>query len=108
MSETLLLVVYALAAGRVTGLITADQLTAKARAWAVRRLDAPVNSTGHFHGWRAYATYLVTCAWCVSIYVGAVAAVVWYTLGDNPVLLVAAVGLAISQVTGVLSDLGRG
>lgn len=98
------LVVYALAVARVTGLITADQITAPLRKRAVQR----VNPNELVVGWRAEAEYLLTCQWCVSIYVAAVGAVVWFTVGNNPVLLVCAVAAAFSQITGMLSSVGRG
>ena len=102
------LVVYVLAAMRATGLITADQLTAALRARVIEWLWLTPDSAADPTGWRKYGTYLLTCSWCVSIYVGAVAAVVWYTVGNNPVLFVIALALAFSQVTGMLSDVGRG
>jgi hypothetical protein len=99
------LVVYALAVARVTGLITADQVTADVRAWAVKRLMPEAQALEV--GWRREVVYLLTCAWCVSIYVGAAAALVWYTVGNQPVLIVCAVALAFSQVAGMLSGVGR-
>ncbi|MET0904305.1 MAG: DUF1360 domain-containing protein [Acidimicrobiales bacterium] len=100
------LVVYAFAAMRVVGLIVKDQITAPARKRLVDWLD-PEDGPGA-KGWREQLVYLVTCPWCVSIYVGAVAAVVWYTVGNNPFLVVCAVALAFSQLTGMFSDVGRG
>jgi len=99
------LVVYALAVARVTGLITADQITAGLRKRITERL-APGDDPPK--GWRAEAFYLMTCSWCVSIYVGVVGAVLWFTVGNNPVLLVCAVAAAFSQLTGMVSDVGRG
>lgn len=106
MNPALLLLVYALAVVRVTGLITRDQITASLRRRIVERL-VPVEVEVPT-GWRAEALYLVTCSWCVSIYVGALGAVVWYTVGNHPVLVVCAVALAFSQLAGMLSDVGRG
>lgn len=102
---TVTLVVYALAAMRVTGLLAQDQLTGGARGWVVRRVD---RHEAEDRGWRAALIYFIHCPWCVSIYVGAGAAVVWYTLGNTPLLLVIAVALAFSQLTGMFSDVGRG
>lgn len=103
LSPYVVLALYALAVMRVTGLITADQVTAGIRAkvviWLMREPRA---------GWRNELLYLVTCAWCVSIYVGTAAAVLWYTVGTNPVLLVGAIALAFSQLAGMFSDVGRG
>jgi hypothetical protein len=93
------LVVYALAVARVTGLITQDEITRPARDWLLARLD----DTGPA---RAVA-YLITCPWCASIYVAAVAAPIAWLWGWHLALLLPALVLAASQVTGVLSSAGR-
>ena len=51
--------------------------------------------------------YLITCPWCVSIYVGAVAAPLVYFWGSSPWLLVPALALAFSYATGFLAQLGE-
>jgi Protein of unknown function (DUF1360) len=86
-----------MAAARVVRLITTDQITAPARDALMRRL--PDTPTGHLAG------YLITCPWCVSIWVGAVAAPVALLAGANLWLLIPALALAISYATGVVSDL---
>lgn len=98
------LALYALAAMRLTGLLAQDQLTGAARALVVRKVDRE----GVDKGWRPLLIYLIHCPWCVSIYVGAGVAIVWYTVGNTPVLLVGATALAFSQLTGMFSDVGRG
>jgi uncharacterized protein DUF1360 len=106
MSPYIVVVIYALAVMRVVGLITADQITAPLRA---KMIGALLPKEGEQAlGWRAHAVYLLTCPWCVSIYVGATGALVWYTIGNNPFLLVIAAGLAFSQLTGMFADVGRG
>jgi hypothetical protein len=106
MHPALVFSIYALAAMRVTGLIVADAITAPLRTrlteWLVPA-EAP-----RMVPWRRELAFLLTCAWCVSIYVSAVAAVVWYTVGNTPALLVIAAALAFSQLTGMFSDVGRG
>ncbi len=97
----LLLVVYALAVARLTGLVASDEVTRPLRDGLLARLDE--RRAAH----RQLAT-LATCPWCVSVYVGAVAAPVALWWGESPVFLIPAVALAFSQVTGMLSDLGRG
>lgn len=93
------LVVYALAVARVTGLITQDEITRAPREWLLDRLDDTRPA-------RALAT-LISCPWCVSIYVGAVAAPVAWFWGHFLWILLPALALAASQVTGMLSSLGR-
>lgn len=51
--------------------------------------------------------YLVTCPWCVSIYVGAVAAPLIWFWGSSPWLAIPALALALSQVTGLLATKGE-
>lgn len=93
------LVVYALAVARITGLIAADEITRPAREWVLDHLDdtAPARTVA----------YLITCPWCVSIWVGAVAAPIAWYWGWHPAVILPALVLAASQVTGMASDLGR-
>lgn len=91
--------VYVLAVARVTGLITADEITCTPREWLVNHL--PANQVG------VALEYLVTCPWCVSIWVGAATAPLLWLWGDTPGVLLPALALAASQVTGMLAPLGR-
>jgi len=103
MPIALTLVIYTVAVVRVVGLITRDDLLKEPReALELRILGEPPSPL-----WRRKLAYLLTCPWCVSMYVGAAGALVWYHLGDNPWTLVPAVALAMSQVTGMLADVGR-
>lgn len=91
--------VYALAVARVTGLITADEISRPARDWVTEHLPPypifiPVE-------------YLLTCPWCVSIWVAAAVVPVAWQWGGHPWLFGAALVLAISQVTGMVSGVGR-
>lgn len=104
MPLALTLIVYALAVARVTTFIVLDELIDEPRA---RLKRAIVGDRDPVPAWRVKALTLVGCPWCVSIYVGAVAAVVWYTVGNNPFVLVPAVALAFSQVTGMIAGVGR-
>lgn len=66
--DLITLLVAALATARVTRLITADRITEPPRMWLLLRLDP-----------EGLGSYLVTCAWCVSVYVGAgAAALLWF------------------------------
>lgn len=127
-------VVFALAVARVTRLITADKLTEPVRdrlavwLWArsipdeVAVLRFPAMSIKHSprvaakevaierYGRGAEPTpklvYLLTCPWCASIYVAAVAAPVCWVWGDTPYAFIPALGLAFSQVTGLAAEIG--
>lgn len=102
-------VVYVLAVTRLTMLVAADEITAPLRHGLLSRLD--VNRPVH----RKLA-YLAGgasddgtgCPWCLSIWVAGIlvpAAWWWY---DSLWLLVPALVLAASQITGMISGIGRG
>jgi hypothetical protein len=114
---TALLFVYALAVARVTRLINEDVLLdvprEKVVSWAWKRqygeepsFDAvPVpfwQSVRANRGAEPKLAYLITCPACSSIYVGAVAAPVWYWWGTSPWALIPAVALAFSYTTWAL------
>lgn len=96
-----LLVVYALAVARLTGLTVADSITLPIRARILDWLDDEPNSLGWWIGeW-------FSCPWCVSVWIGAglAPAVWWY--GNQPWLVIPAIALAFSQVAGMTSEWGR-
>lgn len=126
----MIVLVYALAVARVTRLITADRLTEAprrriaVRLWGRHISDADVAkrytgmaAQGHHataRRWMAeerldgraeppLSVYLLTCPWCASIYVAAVAAPIAYWWGTAPWFLVPALALALSHVTGLLA-----
>ena len=127
------LLVYALAVARVTRLINADRITEAPRRWLSIRLWArviPDEAANHWAGivstsgigaarrWVArqryddgaeppLSVYLITCPWCASVYVGAVAAPIVYFWGSSPWLLVPALALAFSHLTGLLAKIGE-
>lgn len=101
MPDPLLLLIYALAVARVTGLITADSLTEDARDAIIAWLDDRPKTLGN------YVSILIGCPWCVSMWVSLIAAPLVWFWAEWPVMLVLALGLAISQVTGMISNLGR-
>ena len=85
----IMLILVVLATYRLTRLVTADRVTDWFRAWAERS--------------NATLGYLVTCDWCLSIWVApwpALAVVVW---PGNRAVLIVLVGLAASAGTGLLS-----
>lgn len=103
------LLVYALATARVTGLLAYDEITRPLRENAVRRLNPA--RRGH----RAVA-YLLGgadddadgCPWCLSVWVAAAVAPLVYFFGDHPGVLVPALALALSQISGMTAAIGRG
>lgn len=108
MPASITLLVYALAVARVTRLVTADKITEGLRGRVIRWADrrAGVDPADEFPPTPLLA-YLVTCPWCVSIYVGAVAAPLVYWLGETPWTLVPALALAFSAVAGYLAAIGE-
>ena len=101
MTDPLLLLIYALAVARVTGLITADAITEDARDAIIGWLDDRPKTLG------SYLATLITCPWCAGMWVSLIAApLVWFH-GESPFMLIPAIALAFSQVTGSISNLGR-
>jgi hypothetical protein len=90
------LVVIALAVVRLTGLVIEDEVTEPIREWVLDR----VPDDGKL-------AYLITCPWCVSIYLGAVAAPLAWWHSDNPAVMLVAIALAMSQISGMTSSIGR-
>lgn len=95
------LLVYALAVARVTGLITTDTITEDARDTVTGWLDDRPKTLG------AYLATLITCPWCAGMWVSLIAAPLVWVWGDSPVMLIPALALAFSQLTGMVSNLGR-
>jgi hypothetical protein len=97
----LLLLIYALAVARVTGLIVADTITEPVRDRVINWLDDTPGSAGEW-----FAS-LITCPWCAGMWVSLVAAPLVWFWGDSPVMLIPALALAFSQITGATANLGR-
>lgn len=97
----LALLIYALAVARVTGLVVADSITEPARDRLRGWLDDTPGSAGEW-----FAT-LITCPWCAGMWVSLAAAPLVWFFGDSPVMLVPALALAFSQITGATANLGR-
>lgn len=95
------LLVYTLAVARVTGLITADSITEPVRDRIVAWLDDTPGSSGE------WVATLIMCPWCAGMWVSLIAAPLVWFWGDWTVMLVLALALAFSQVTGMVSNLGR-
>lgn len=108
MPSAIVCAVYALAVARVTTLLTHDEITAPARSWIVKRFDSS-------RRWHRLVAYLLGapeddisgCPWCMSVWVGlALASVVWAGAGRGWVMA-PLLGLAASQITGMIYIYGR-
>lgn len=97
----LTLAIYALAVARVTGLIVLDAITEPARDWLIDHLDDRPHTAG------AFLAALIECPWCAGMWVSLVAAPLVWFFGDSPFLLIPALALAFSQVTGMMAGVGR-
>jgi fatty acid desaturase len=95
------LLIYALAVARVTGLIVEDSITEPARDWIIERLDDRPATLGSF------IAALIQCPWCAGMWVSLLASPMVWFWGASPVMLIPAIALAFSQVTGMISNLGR-
>lgn len=95
------LLVYALAVMRLDGLIRADGITEDARDRLLAWLDDRPKTLG------AFIAEMIQCPWCLSMWIGGVAAPLVWFWGDSPVMLIPALMLAFSQVTGMSHNLGR-
>lgn len=101
MTDPVLLVIYALAVARLTGLIVADTITEPARDRIIGWLDDAPGSSGQ---WLAS---LIQCPWCAGMWVSLIAAPLVWFFGASPIMLIPAIALAFSQVAGSISNLGR-
>jgi hypothetical protein len=91
--NTLWFVIALLATYRLTRLVTADKITERVRIWVIGRSD--------------WLGYLVTCDWCLSIWVAPLPATAVLVWGDITAVQVGLVALAVSGATGLLSLLER-
>jgi fatty acid desaturase len=100
-TDPLLLLIYALAVARVTGLLVADSITEDLRDGLTAWLDDRPRTLG------ASINTLITCPWCAGMWVSLIASPLVWFWGTSPVMLIVAIALAFSQVTGMISNLGR-
>lgn len=108
MPSYIVLTLYALAVTRITTLITHDEITKPFRSWLIARFDPS-------HRAHRLAVYLLGvpdddttgCPWCVSIWSGmAFAPFAWFW-PESPWVMIPMLGLAASQVTGMIYTYGR-
>lgn len=101
MIDPVTLVVYALAVTRLTGLITLDTITEDLRDRLIGWLDDRPRTLG------AFVAKLITCPWCTGVWVSMAAAPLIWFWGDHPLLLIPAMAMALAQVAGMISNVGR-
>lgn len=92
--DVITLALTALATARLTRLITRDTVFTRPRNRLIVAMPARLEPIA----------YLITCDWCVSVYVGAGTAGVWYWWGDTRAFLAVVAALAFSHVTGWLAN----
>lgn len=95
------LVIYALAVARLTGLVTTDTIFEDTRDAVIGWLDDRPKTLG------SYLATMITCPWCASVWISFVASPLIWFWGDMPAMLIPALALALSQVSGASSNLGR-
>ena len=86
-------VIYLLAFARLVVLITSDMITARWRDDAITALG----ERGH-----GLLAYMLTCPWCVSIWLAIPAAPIIYAYGHHWWLFVPALWMALSAAAGIL------
>lgn len=101
MTDPVLLVIYALAVARLTGLVVSDSITEGARDGLISWLDDRPRTLG------AFIVGVIGCPWCFGMWVSLAASPLVWFFGHSPFMLVPAIALAFSQVTGMISNLGR-
>lgn len=87
--SVLLIVLAMISTYRLTRLVTADRITQAFRAWMVSRNRA--------------LGYLVTCDWCLSIWVAPIPATAVVLWPDSQAVWAALIALSASALTGVFS-----
>lgn len=101
MLDPIVLVVYVLATARLTGLVTTDTITEDVRDQLIGWLDDRPRTLGN------YVATLITCPWCSAVWISAAVVGLAWAHHMNPVVLVPATILAISQAVGMISNVGR-
>ena len=87
------LIITILATYRLVRLVTADQITLPLRSWVADRSE--------------WAGYLVTCDWCLSIWIAPAPTAALLLWQEHLPVQIALLALALSALTGLLSLLER-
>jgi hypothetical protein len=108
MPPLIFLIVYLLAVARITRFITDDRLFKRPRDavidYGYRRAYGPTTTGYTAESPVPLLSYVITCPWCVSIYLCAFAAPVVWLAGRSPWLYVPALALAGSYAVGFLAS----
>lgn len=96
MSELITLALYALATARAVRLIMKDEITRGLRAWITTHTPA-----------ESLRRYLITCEWCLSVWIAALPAAAYVLAPHHPAALIPASLLAFSWLSVILRDLQR-
>lgn len=94
-------VLYTLAVARVTGFIVSDSIFDGVRTRFLLWLDDRPRTLGQF------LADLIGCPWCVSVWIAAAIVPLAWAYGREPVMLGIAFWLTVSQVVGMISNVGR-
>lgn len=81
------------AIARLTRLITSDYIARHIRVWAIRRF-------GPDHD----LAYLVTCPWCLSVWIAAALTPAAWFWGEHPGFVIPAAALTISYLIGIAAS----
>lgn len=102
---------YALATARITLLIAKDNLFDEPRSWVLRKLEPLDDDYEPLPGtplWRRKLAYLVTCIWCVPVWVAScITYPLWYWHRDNPAAMAFITILALAMAASLLAKVGR-
>lgn len=106
MNELLLFVIAALAAYRVTRLVTTDKITEplfERLRWGLERRWHRKHAGGSDTDWNSKLAFMLSCPWCLGFWVSGVFAVVLSVANvlDYPILT----WLAMSTIVGFLGNI---
>lgn len=90
--NALTVILATLSMARLTRFVTTDKIFERPRDWVLDRIDPD-----------GMLTYLLGCPWCVSVYLGAGAAPIFYYWGETPYVVIPALALTASYVSGFLA-----
>lgn len=100
----MVVVLVALATARITRLVISDRVTGRPRRavqdWSEARWEGRQGREPDPNEWQSPVAYLLSCPWCMSVWVGAAVTAATDLVTDVPLPVLTA--LAASMVTGVI------